>query len=116
MEALLKVQKIKHRQDLKGLRRLYNDIENCVRNLKSLKLETAAYGSLLIPMLKEKLPDELLITISRKFGSDLWDLDTLLNHFNDKLKAYENCALASQITIERKNITQPWDYTFLTKR
>lgn len=97
MEALLKVPKIRHKDDLKGLRKLYNDIENCIRNLRTLNLETAAYGSLLIPMLKEKLPDELLISISRKFGSDLWNLDILLKHFNDELRAYENCIPATKV-------------------
>eukprot|EP00111_Clytia_hemisphaerica_P011254 TCONS_00032972-protein len=70
MEALLKMNKVKGREDLKNLRKLYNDVENCLRNLKALKMETAAYGSLLILILKERLPD-LLLTISRKFGSQV---------------------------------------------
>ena len=63
-----------------------------MRNLKALKLEVRGYGSLLIPLLKEKLPDDLMIVISRKFGSAIWTLDILLKHLNEELRAQENCS------------------------
>ena len=50
MESLLRISKIKSRDNVKGLRMLYNHVESCVRNLKSLKLDTTGYGSLLIPI------------------------------------------------------------------
>ena len=41
MDSLsLKITKIKDFNNLEGLRKLYNDIESCVRILKSLKIET----------------------------------------------------------------------------
>ena len=91
MESLLKVQKIKSKDDIKGLRDLYNHVESCVRNLRSLKLETNGYGSLLIPILKQKLPDDLTLLISRKFGSSVWTLEKVLEYFNEELRAQENC-------------------------
>lgn len=45
----------------------HNHVDNCIRNLKSLKLDTTRYGSLLIPILKDRLPDEVTMIISRKF-------------------------------------------------
>ena len=48
MESLLRINKITSRHNVKGLRMLYNHVESCVRNLKSLKLDTSGYGSLLI--------------------------------------------------------------------
>jgi len=92
MESLLKISKIRSKENLKGLRNLYNHVESCVRNLRSLNLETKGYGSLLIPLLKDKLPDDLTIIISRKFGSSVWTLDKVLEYFNDELRAQENCA------------------------
>lgn len=92
MESLLKITKIKSKENIKGLRNLYNHVESCVRNLRSLKLETKGYGSLLIPLLKDKLPDDLTIIISRKFGSTIWTLDKVLEYLNDELRAQENCA------------------------
>ena len=91
MQSLLKIQKVRSKDNVKGLRMLYNHVESCVRNLKALKLEVKGYGSLLIPLLKEKLPDDLVIVISRKFGSSIWTLDLLLKHLNEELRAQENC-------------------------
>ena len=91
LDALVKVNKVKSVDDLEGLRKLYNDVETCVRNLKSLKVEMTTYGCLLIPLLKEKLPDELLIIKSRGFGSDIWTLDQFIKLFNAEIQVKENC-------------------------
>ena len=64
MESMLRINKIKSKENVRGLRTLYNHIENCVRNVKVLKLDSASYGSLLIPLLKDRLPDELNMIIS----------------------------------------------------
>ena len=69
--SLLRINKIKSRDNVKGLRMLNNHVESCVRNLKSLKLDTTGDGSLLIPILKDRLPDETTMTISRKFGGEV---------------------------------------------
>jgi len=91
MDCLIRMSKVVHKNDIIPLRKLYNKIENCVRNLSALKLDASSYGSLLIPLLKDKLPDELNMTIARRFGSDLWTLERLMKFFNDELTAYENC-------------------------
>ena len=61
-------------ENLEALRKRYNDIENCIRNLKSLRIESSTYGFSLIPLLKEKIPDELNTIISRKFSGNVWSL------------------------------------------
>ena len=91
-DSLLKINKIKNLDNLEKLRTLYNNIKNCVRNLKSLKVETSTYGCLLVPLLRERLPEELNIIISRKFSGEVWTLDLLLKYFNEELKAKEMCA------------------------
>lgn len=101
MQSLLKIQKIRSKDNIKSLRTLYNHVESCVRNLKALKLEAQGYGSLLIPILKEKLPDELKIVISRKFGSSIWTLDLLLTYLNEELRAQENCTTSVGSKSER---------------
>ena len=95
MDALLNMKKIKSFENLEGLRKLYNDVESCVRNLKSLKVEVSTYGCLLIPILKDRLPEELILIISRKFAGNIWTLDVLLKYFHDELQAKENCFLAT---------------------
>jgi len=96
MSSLLKIGKIKRNDDLKGLRKLHDDVENCMRNLKVLNHDSVGYGSLLIPILKERLPDEMTMIISRRFGSEMWTLEKLMQYFNDELRALENCTSSSQ--------------------
>ena len=59
-----------------NLRQLFNDAENCVRNVKCLDVETSTYGCLVIPILKARLPDDLVLLISRKFEGNVWTLDS----------------------------------------
>ena len=92
MDSFLKIRKVKSSDDVINLRKLYNDTENCVRNLKSLKVETSTYGCLLNPILKDRLPDELKLFISRKFGHEIWTLDVLLKYIADELLAKESCS------------------------
>ena len=77
MDSLLKMKKVKKIENMNGLRRLYTDVEDCVGNL--LKHPFMAVFS--VPILKKKLPDELLIIISRKFAGNVWLLDELLKYF-----------------------------------
>ncbi|XP_066930926.1 uncharacterized protein [Clytia hemisphaerica] len=107
MQSLLRIQKIRSKDNIKSLRTLYNHVESCVRNLKALKLEAKGYGSLLIPILKEKLPDELKIVISRKFGSSIWTLDLLLTYLNEELRAQENCTNSGGGKAERTDESDP---------
>jgi hypothetical protein len=69
------------------LRMLYNHVENCIRNMKSFKLDTAGHGSLLISVLKDRLPDEITVIISRMFGGNISTLVEGMEYFNDELSA-----------------------------
>jgi len=91
MDRLINMNKVSNKEDIQSLRKLYNSVENCTRNLNALSLDVSSYGSLLIPLLKGKLPDDLNITIARRFGSEVWTLKRLMTYFNDELTAYENC-------------------------
>ena len=76
-------------ENLELLRKRYNDIENCIRILESLKTESSTYGYLLIPLLKEKTPGELNMTISQKFSGNVWTLELMLKYQNKELQAKE---------------------------
>ena len=103
MDRLIGMNKVSRKEDIQALRKLYNSVENCTRNLSALDLDVSSYGSLLIPLLKGKLPDEMNITIARRFGSDIWTLERLMTYFNDELTAYENCkSLIKQSSSDEK--------------
>ena len=103
MESMLRINKIKSKENVRGLRTLYNHIENCVRNLKALKLDSASYGSLLIPTLKDRLPDELNMIISRQLGGCSWTPEKVMEYFNNELRAQDNCALSASVRVGQQD-------------
>ena len=90
METLLKLSKIKGK-DISGLRKLYNEVENCLRSLRPLKVETSTSGSHLLPLLKDKVPDEFITQIGRRFGTAAWTLGLFMKYFDEELVTAENC-------------------------
>ena len=76
-----------------NLQQFCNDAENCFRNLKCLDVETWTYGCLLIQILKAKLPDDLILLISRKSEGNIWTLDKLLKFISDELLLKRHVAL-----------------------
>ena len=90
MEQLLNVEGVSSQHDVKGLRHLYDVIESNVRSLKSLGVSAESYGSLLSAALMSKLPSELRLTASRKFGDkDSWDFTDLLKVIEEEVQARE---------------------------
>ena len=68
METLVKISKVKNMENLEALRKLYNDIKDCIQNLKYLRIESSTCGYLLIPILNEKFSDEPNMIFSRKLS------------------------------------------------
>ena len=54
LDALIKIKRVKTMANLDGMRKMYNEVETCVRNLKCLKVETATYGCFLIAIYRRK--------------------------------------------------------------
>ena len=76
---------------------MYDKIRVSVRNLSDLGVQTNTYGSLLISIIFDRIPEELKIIISRKFKDQNWDLDSLIATFQEELYARERCdALSSE--------------------
>eukprot|EP00731_Ephydatia_muelleri_P025526 Em0017g609a len=90
MEQLLAIEGVNSQHDTKGLRHLYDVVESNVRSLKSLGVNAESYGSLLSPVLMNKLPSELKLIVSRKFKeSDDWDFAELLKLIEEEVQARE---------------------------
>ena len=97
MESLVALPRVESMNKLNEFRSIYDQIETTIRNLRSLKVETKTYGSLLIPLLAEKLPNELTVIISRKFENNVWNLDDLLFYIKQGLQAKERCPSSSKV-------------------
>ena len=59
--------------------------------MKPLRIESSTHGYLLIPLLKEKIPDKLNMIISSQFSGNVWTLELMLKYFNEELHANEIC-------------------------
>ena len=76
MDALLKLPSVNSVHETKKLRELFDKIEINIRGLNALGVESQSFGNLLVPVVMEKIPSELRVVVSRKFGSEeSWNLD-----------------------------------------
>ena len=93
MKALLKLNTINSIEDTKGIRALYDQIEANLRSLEAIQIDKEMYGSLLIPLLKEKLPRELNLIVSRCFNSntETWNITDMLDALRKEIEARERC-------------------------
>ena len=75
MDALLKLMTVADMNDFHVIRGLYDKIETHVSSLKNLGTSSESYyGSPLIPVIVNKLPEELQLVISRKLEKGKWNV------------------------------------------
>lgn len=89
MESLLGIDAVKSDSNLRGLRQLHDEVESHIRSLKALGVESGSYGTMLAPVLLNKLPPDVRLIISRKIGSSEPKVDQLLKHMEEELTARE---------------------------
>ena len=93
MKKLVSIPRVKKPNDVLNLRKLLDQVESSVRNLKSLKVETSSYGQLLVPLLNEKLPNDLRLRIACEFENDVWLLDDMLGILKKEVESKERSIL-----------------------
>ena len=89
MQKLDKLPRIKSSNDINGLRKMYDQNEVCVRNLKAMNIDIATYGAILVPFLNGKLPSEIGEILSRNFQNDIWQLNDMLKILKRVVEAKE---------------------------
>ena len=98
MNKLLNLEGTHRFSNIKELRiLLYDTIETQVRCLNSMGLQAKNYGSMLIPVIMTKLPQEIKLIITRQFGKDIWDIDLILNAFKNELEIREKLLFTDNI-------------------
>ncbi|XP_052699402.1 uncharacterized protein LOC128176925 [Crassostrea angulata] len=75
IQALINIQLPKSNPDC--LRIFYDKMECCIRGLESLGTDETTYGTILTPMIYNKLPADIRKNITRDKGDDNWDLNSL---------------------------------------
>ena len=96
MDLLLRIEPVTSDRNLRALRRVFDKMECQVRSLKSLGVESSAYGSLLSSILMNKLPEELRLAVSREVQDSEWEFDRLLEVFRRELEARERAAMGGE--------------------
>ena len=117
MEILLGAESVSSATQVASLRRLYDKVESNVRSLSSLGVNSESYGSLLSPVLLQKLPPELRLIVGRQVSGE-WTLDPLMKIFGEELRARERIATPlndRQSTHARANV-KPTTATLLTEQ
>ena len=110
MDMLVKIPKVRSITEVKRLRFVFDTLETGIRNLNDLKVSTATYGSLLINIIFERIPEELKIIIARSFKNDNWSLDEMMKVFKEELSARERCDAVSSKSL-RKFDTEETPFT-----
>ena len=90
MKRFVQLPIMKNNNDVFGSRKMYDQVESSIRNLKSLQMDTSGYGALLVPLLIEKLPFNLRQSIAKKFKNDIWELLEMLKTLKDYVEAKEH--------------------------
>ena len=52
-----------------------------------MKVETSSYGSLLVPLLNEKLANDIRFNLAPKLKNGVWKLDDILIFFKTEIEA-----------------------------
>ena len=95
MKKFVLLPKIENHDDIKGLRNLYDQIESSVRNLQTLKVDISSYASLLVPLINEKVATDIRVIIARKFKSEVWDLNEMIEVLKLEIEAKERSLTVS---------------------
>ena len=83
--------KVKNNKDMKGLRKLLDQTESSIRNLSSLDVTTDRYRILFVPLINDKLPDNIGISIAKKIDDEIWDIEKLITLCVKKLRLWSAC-------------------------
>ena len=78
------------------MRLLYDNIENHVRTLDGLGINSEEYGALLAPAIIERLTYQLKLIIGRYIKDKVCNLTEILSIINEELIARKNCSITDE--------------------
>ena len=73
MKKFVTIPSVKNDRDVRGLRKLYDEVETSVRNLRTSNVDTSTmHGPLSVPLLNEKSSPDLRLRLSWNFENEVW--------------------------------------------
>ena len=76
--------------NVKGSRELYDKVEINIRALNSAGVSAEHFGALLIPIIMDKLPNIVMLQISRKLGLHNWSITDFMDCINEEISTRKN--------------------------
>lgn len=104
MKELRSVKAVYSIDDVSSLRSLYDTLDFNIKNLEQLSVDVQTYGSLLIAIIFERIPEQLRTKISLHFGETEWNLSDTLDVLRVQIEARERSVAVSGLT----ESTQPF--------
>ena len=93
MDRLLSIKPISDVNDVGQISGMFNDIETCVRNLRSLEVDEQQYGQALISIIWRTLPSEMQLVMSRQLPvNEEWETDVFLEVLKREVESREICS------------------------
>ena len=86
--------------NLQSLRHFYDKMETYIRGLESVGQYQDTYGSLLVPIVLDKLSGEIRENLAREYGDSNWKLDDLRRAINREINIIEAGVPRNQPDIE----------------
>lgn len=102
MDSLLKLAPLGNTSDVRKLRRNYDKIEAHVRGLQALDMPTETYGSLLVPVLMTKIPEDIRLLVGREIKDGEWNLSEILELLRNEVKNRERCEGVNALGLKEK--------------
>ena len=103
MESLYQLPVIRSREDVRSIRDFHDKIEMNLRSVEAIGVEQESYDCLLVPMIKDKIPNELNIHLSRKFDAsvNVWKISDLMKELQYKIEAREMVGDTKRVKSQR---------------
>ena len=78
MNKFVTLAKVKNDKDIKDLQKLLDQTKSSIRNLNSVDVTNDIYGTLMVPLINGKLPNNIRISIAKIFDDEMWDIGKLI--------------------------------------
>ena len=89
--------------NVRSLRELHDNVESNVQALGNLVVNYEQFGSLLRPIILEKIPNMIKLQISRKLESGNWEVQDFPPCIDEEIFARENCEYLKQVILKIPN-------------
>ena len=111
VQKLLSLEPVRNSNNIKALRKLFDECEIQIRSLESLNVTTGTYGNLLTPIILQKIPEDLNLEFnrSRKAEND-FDINELITFLRKEINCREAAGLLNNYnnrSFEGNRFTRP---------